>query len=344
MTSKTLSLRAPGGIVSGRFAGRTLLVNGLLMVLGLLLLTVAMGLGTLQIAPIDVWRALAGHADGGIQTVVTQWRAPRAAMALLLGASLGLSGAIFQSIIRNPLGSPDIVGFNTGAFTGVLLVVMVWEGDYYQIVSGAVIGGIAAAALVYLLAWRKGINGFRLIIVGIAVSAVLYAFNTWLVITGSLEHAMTATLWGTGTLNGMTWTKAQPALWLTPLATLAVLLLGKRLQLLEMGDDSARALGVNAEASRLWLMLFGIVLTALVTATAGPISFIALAAPQIARRMTHASATPLVSAALVGATLLLAADMIAQHAFRQVQLPVGAVTVSIGGVYLIWLLIRESRH
>lgn len=344
MVSKTLSLRAPGGIVSGRFAGRTLFVNGLLLLLGLLLLTVAMGLGTLKIAPLDVWRALAGHADGGIQTVVTQWRAPRAVMALLLGASLGLSGAIFQSIIRNPLGSPDIVGFNTGAFTGVLLAVMVWEGDYYQIVSGAVMGGIAAAALVYLLAWRKGINGFRLIIVGIAVSAVLYAFNTWLVITGSLEHAITATLWGTGTLNGMTWTKAQPALWLTPLATLAVLLLGKRLQLLEMGDDSARALGVNAEASRLWLMLFGIVLTALVTATAGPISFIALAAPQIARRMTRASATPLVSSALVGATLLLAADMIAQHAFRQIQLPVGAVTVSIGGIYLIWLLIRESRH
>lgn len=344
MASKTLSLRAPGGIVSGRFAGRTLLVNGLLLMLSLLLLTVAMGLGTLNIAPLDVWQALAGHADVGIQTVVTQWRAPRAAMALLLGASLGLSGAIFQSIIRNPLGSPDIVGFNTGAFTGVLLAVMVWEGSYYQIVSGAVMGGIASAALVYLLAWRKGINGFRLIIVGIAVSAVLYAFNTWLVITGSLEHAMTATLWGTGTLNGMTWTKAQPALWLTPLATLAVLLLGKRLQLLEMGDDSARALGVNAEASRLWLMLFGIVLTALVTATAGPISFIALAAPQIARRLTRASATPLVSAALVGATLLLAADMIAQHAFRQIQLPVGAVTVSIGGIYLIWLLIRESRH
>ncbi|OSM98974.1 iron-enterobactin ABC transporter permease [Lonsdalea populi] len=344
MASKILSLRAPGGIVSGRFAGRTLLVNALLLMLGLLLLTVAMGLGTLKIAPLNVWMALAGHTDGGIQTVVTQWRAPRAAMALLLGASLGLSGAIFQSIIRNPLGSPDIVGFNTGAFTGVLLAVMVWEGDYYQIVSGAVMGGIAAAALVYLLAWRKGINGFRLIIVGIAVGAVLSAFNTWLIITGSLEHAMTATLWGTGTLNGMTWTKAQPALWLTPLATLAVLLLGKRLQLLEMGDDSARALGVNAEASRLWLMLFGIVLTALVTATAGPISFIALAAPQIARRLTRASATPLVSAALVGATLLLAADMIAQHAFRQVQLPVGAVTVSIGGIYLIWLLIRESRH
>ncbi|OSN02165.1 iron ABC transporter permease [Lonsdalea populi] len=344
MASKILSLRAPGGIVSGRFARRTLLVNALLLMLGLLLLTVAMGLGTLKIAPLDVWKALAGHTDGGIQTVVTQWRAPRAAMALLLGASLGLSGAIFQSIIRNPLGSPDIVGFNTGAFTGVLLAVMVWEGDYYQIVSGAVMGGIAAAALVYLLAWRKGINGFRLIIVGIAVGAVLSAFNTWLIITGSLEHAMTATLWGTGTLNGMTWTKAQPALWLTPLATLAVLLLGKRLQLLEMGDDSARALGVNAEASRLWLMLFGIVLTALVTATAGPISFIALAAPQIARRLTRASATPLVSAALVGATLLLAADMIAQHAFRQVQLPVGAVTVSIGGIYLIWLLIRESRH
>ncbi|KAA8997690.1 iron chelate uptake ABC transporter family permease subunit [Affinibrenneria salicis] len=344
MLSKTLQLSTPGGLLSGRFAVRALLINGALLLLGLLLLTAAMGLGTLALSPSDVWRALAGQGDGGTITVVTQWRAPRACMALLLGAGLGIAGAIFQSIIRNPLGSPDVVGFNTGAFTGVLLVIMLWQGNYYQIVGGAVLGGIGAAALVYLLAWRKGISGFRLIIVGIAISAVLSAFNTWLIITGSLDDAMSATLWGTGTLNGITWTKAQPALWLTPLAALAVLLLAKRLQLLEMGDDIARGLGVNAEASRLWLMLSGIVLIALVTATAGPISFIALAAPQIARRMTRASATPLFSAALAGAILLLAADMIAQHAFSKVQLPVGAVTVSIGGIYLIWLLIRESRR
>ncbi|ACS85296.1 iron-enterobactin ABC transporter permease [Musicola paradisiaca] len=327
-----------------RLPWRTLYVNGLLLLLGLMLLTLAIMLGTLSFSVAEVWQALSGHGNGSAVTVITQWRAPRAVTALLLGGALGVSGAIFQSLTRNPLGSPDIIGFNMGAYTGALVTFILLQGGYYDAAIGAVIGGIATAVAVYLLAWRRGISGFRLIIVGIAVSAMLSAFNTWLMITGSLETVMAAALWGNGTLNGMTWGKATPALVLCPIAIVVTLLLSRRLQLLEMGDDSARALGVNAEASRLWLMLCGIVLTAVVAACAGPISFIALAAPQIARRLTHASSVPLGASALVGAALLLAADIIAQHAFHGRQLPVGAVTVSIGGLYLIGLLIRESRR
>ncbi|QTF07152.1 iron-enterobactin ABC transporter permease [Brenneria izadpanahii] len=343
MITRTLYLRGRSGNIYGRLPLRILIINGMLLLLSLLLITLAVSIGTLRLSPLDVWRAFAGHGEFSAVTVITQWRAPRAVAALLLGAGLGVSGAIFQSIIRNPLGSPDIIGFNTGAYSGVLITIILLHGGYYQIASGAMLGGIVTATLVYLLAWRGGIIGFRLIIVGIAVSAILTALNTWLIITGSLESAMTAKLWATGSLNGMTWVKAQPATLLIPTAIAAALLMGKRLQLLEMGDNSARALGVNAEASRLWLMLFGIILTAVATATAGPITFIALAAPQIARRMTRSSATPLFSAAMVGAILLLTADIIAQNAFADIQLPVGAVTVSIGGVYLIWLLIREAR-
>ncbi|ATA26739.1 iron ABC transporter permease [Brenneria goodwinii] len=344
MIARTLYLRGRSGNLYARLPLRVLVINGIMLLLSLLLITMAVSIGTLQLSPLDVWRAFAGHGEPGVIAVITQWRAPRAVAALLLGAGLGVSGAIFQSIIRNPLGSPDIIGFNTGAYTGVLITIILLHGGYYQIASGAMLGGIVTAALVYLLAWRGGIIGFRLIIVGIAISAILMALNTWLIITGSLESAMTAKLWATGSLNGMTWVKAQPAILLIPMAIAAALLMGKRLQLLEMGDDSARALGVNAEASRLWLMLFGIILTAVATATAGPISFIALAAPQIARRMTQSSTTPLFSAAMVGAILLLTADIVAQNAFANIQLPVGAVTVSIGGVYLIWLLIREARR
>ncbi|MCG8707451.1 iron-enterobactin ABC transporter permease [Brenneria sp. 4F2] len=344
MNTRIPLTRGSSGNAYGRLPLRVWVINGGLLLLSLLLITLAVSIGTLQLTPLDVWRAFAGHGEPGVVTVITQWRAPRAIVALLLGAGLGVSGAIFQSIIRNPLGSPDIIGFNTGAYTGALLVIILLHGSYYQIASGAMLGGIVTAALVYLLAWRGGIVGFRLIIVGIAISAILAAFNTWLIITGSLESAMTAVLWATGSLNGMTWSKVQPAMIIIPLTIVAALLMAKRLQLLEMGDDSARSLGVNAEASRLWLMLFGISLTAAATATAGPISFIALAAPQIARRMTRTSETPLFSAAMVGAILLLAADITAQNAFAGIQLPVGAVTVSIGGIYLIWLLIREARH
>lgn len=154
---------------------------------------------------------------------------------------------------------------------------------------------------------------------------------------------MDAAIWQAGSLNGLTWQKSQPAIVFIGLAASAALLMSKRLQLLEMGDDAAQALGVNAESSRMWLMLFGVTLTAAATA-AGPISFIALAAPQIARRLTGQSSVTLTSSARVGAALLLGVDTISQPLFAPIQLPVGVVTVSIGGLYLIWLLIRESRR
>ncbi|MFG1172215.1 iron-enterobactin ABC transporter permease [Erwiniaceae bacterium CAU 1747] len=343
MHSRTLLIGRSRGWINLRLSARVLGINVALGLLALALALFALGYGTLHIAPGQVWQALLGEGPAGFQTVVNQWRAPRVVTALVLGAGLGVSGAIFQSAIRNPLGSPDVVGFNTGAFTGALIAIILFNGNDYQIAGGALIGGIAAAALVYLLAWRQGIIGFRLIIVGIGVGAVLSALNSWLILSASLESAMSAALWGAGSLNGITWNKAQPALVLVPLTMIATLLLGRRQQLMEMGDDSARALGINAGSSRLWLMLGGIILSAVATATAGPIAFIALAAPQIARRMTGASAIPLFSAATTGALLLLLADVLAQHAFNGIQLPVGAVTISIGGLYLIGLLIRESR-
>ncbi|QGU87147.1 iron-enterobactin ABC transporter permease [Erwinia sorbitola] len=341
---KILLIGRADGWLNLRLASRVLWVNLVLMLLAALLVLFALCYGTLNISPLQVWQALHGEGPHGFITVISQWRAPRAVMALVLGAGLGVSGAIFQSAIRNPLGSPDVVGFNTGAYTGALVMIIAFGGSYYQIAAGALAGGIGSAALVYLLAWRQGIVGFRLIIVGIGVGAVLAALNTWLIVSASLESAMSAALWGAGSLNGITWVKSQPALLLVPLTLFIALLLGRRLQLMEMGDDSARALGVNAESSRLWLMLCGIILTAIATASAGPVAFISLAAPQIARRLTGANAVPLFSAATTGTLLLLAADVIAQHAFNGIQLPVGAVTVSIGGLYLIWLLIRESRR
>ncbi|WP_338526999.1 iron-enterobactin ABC transporter permease [Erwinia aphidicola] len=344
MQSRTLLIGRAEGWLNLKLSARTLWVNLSVILLCLLLALFALCYGTLRIAPLQVWQALQGEGPQGLMTVVGQWRAPRVVLALVLGAGLGVSGAIFQSAIRNPLGSPDVVGFNTGAYTGALVTIILLGGGYYQVAAGALVGGVASAALVYLLAWRQGIGGFRLIIVGIGIGAVLSALNSWLIISASLESAMSAALWGAGSLNGITWAKGQPALLLVPLTVGAALLLGRRLQLMEMGDDSARALGVNAESSRLWLMLCGIILTAIATASAGPIAFIALAAPQIARRLIVASAVPLFSAATSGALLLLAADIIAQHAFSWIQLPVGAVTVSIGGLYLIGLLIRESRR
>jgi iron complex transport system permease protein len=263
-------------------------------------------------------------------------------MALLLGAALGISGAIFQSLLRNPLGSPDVIGFNTGAYSGVLVAIVLFNSGVIGITSGALAGGLLTAALVYLLAWRNGVEAFRLIIVGIAVRALLVAGNTWLIISASLESAMTAGLWSAGSLNGISWAKSLPVLAVITLCCLLLLTLSRRMRLLEMGDDTACALGVPVERSRVLLLLIGVTLTAAATAVAGPISFIALVAPQIARRLC-ANRSVLLLTALTGALLLLIADVAAQRLFMPYQLPVGVLTVSLGGIYLIWLLIRESR-
>ncbi|MDA5473739.1 iron-enterobactin ABC transporter permease [Yersinia kristensenii] len=335
-------LGRPDGPINLRIQPRSLIVGGLLLLACLLAGLLALMVGTLPLSSGQVFAALFGQASGAVDIIVNQWRLPRAMMALIFGAALGISGAIFQSLVRNPLGSPDIIGFNAGAYTGALVAITLFNGSYFEVASSALGGGLLSALAVYLLAYRQGIQGFRLIIVGIAIGAMLTAFNTWLTITASLEAAMTAAAWGAGSLNGLTWAKGLPSVIFIIIATVIAMLLSRRMPLLEMGDDAAGALGVPVEITRLGLMAIGVILMAAVTAAAGPISFIALAAPQIAKRLLGTSSVTLTASALMGALLLIAADLCAQHLFLPNQLPVGVVTISIGGLYLIWLLIRES--
>ena len=287
--------------------------------------------GTVTLETSQVFAALMGDAPRSMTMVVTEWRLPRVLMALLIGAALGVSGAIFQSLMRNPLGSPDVMGFNTGAWSGVLVAMVLFGQDLTAIALAAMVGGIVTSLLVWLLAWRIGVR------------AMLVAFNTWLLLKASLETALTAGLWNAGSLNGLTWAKTSPSAPIIILMLIAAALLVRRMRLLEMGDDTACALGVSVERSRLLMMLVAVVLTAAATALAGPISFIALVAPHIARRISGTARWGLTQAALCGALLLLAADLCAQQLFMPYQLPVGVVTVSLGGIYLIVLLIQESR-
>jgi len=320
-----------------RLSARLVTLCLLLLLFSLALGVWSLGSGVLPLSAGQVIEALLGYAPRNVSLVVVEWRLPRVLMALLIGAALGVSGAIFQSLMRNPLGSPDVMGFNTGAWSGVLVAMVLFGQQQTAIAAAAMVGGIATSLVVWLLAWRNGIETFRLIIIGIGVRAMLVAFNTWLLLHASLETALSAGLWNAGSLNGLTWAKTLPAAPLMLLALIAGALLVRRMRLLEMGDDSACALGVSVERSRLALMLTGVILTAAATALAGPISFIALVAPHIARRLSGTSRWGLLQSALCGA------DLCAQHLFMPYQLPVGVVTVSIGGIYLIALLIQESR-
>lgn len=336
--------RTPGDRLSVRVSVRAAVSTTALVLLALAVAVVALGLGDYAVPVGDVLRALVGAADGPAHTVVVDWRLPRVLLALLLGASLGTSGAIFQSLTRNPLGSPDVIGFASGSYTGALVAMLVVGGGYAATAAGSLLGGLATAAVVYLLAYRDGVQGFRLIVVGIGVSAVLGSVNTWLILKADLALAMMAAVWGAGSLNALGWPQVGPTLAALAVLVPALVLLGRRAALLELGDDTAHALGLAPERTRLALVVTGVALTALVTAVAGPIAFVALAAPQLARRITRGSGVGLLPSAAMGALLLIVSDVLAQRAFAPTQLPVGVVTVSIGGAYLIWLLVREARR
>lgn len=351
MTQKQRSLSVIGqrvtiGLYKDRLSFRlhrhSLLMGLALIALILLIAIISLTSGSYAVPVMDALRALHGEGEDMVRVIVVEWRLPRVLLAILLGAALGMSGAIFQSLTRNPLGSPDIIGFSAGSYTGALIVILLLSGGYYEIAAGALIGGILTALAVYLLAWRNGLQGFRLIIVGIGISAMLSAFNSWMIKAADLNVAMSAAIWGAGSLNGLGFDQLVPVAVVLLLIIPLTMLLARQMKQLEMGDDAARASGVNATRTRALLMILGVALTATVTAAAGPIGFIALAAPQIARRLTRSAGVALVPSALTGGSLLIIADYAAQHAFST-QLPVGIMTVSIGGLYFLALLIREGR-
>ncbi|MCD4511787.1 iron chelate uptake ABC transporter family permease subunit [Brucella pseudogrignonensis] len=341
-TPQTCVIRLFGGRLSFRLDLRTIFAVFLLLILAAVIAAASLASGKYPIAVSDVLGALAGAGDDTVRMIVIEWRLPRVALAFLLGGALGMSGAIFQSLTRNPLGSPDIIGFSAGSHTGALVVILLLSGGYYETAAGALIGGVLTAMAVYLLAYRRGVQGFRLIIVGIGVAAMLSAFNTWMIREADLEMAMSAAIWGAGSLNGLGLEQLLPVVVVLALIAPLLCFLSRSMRQLEIGDDVARASGVNTNGTRASLMVLGVALTAIATAAAGPISFVALAAPQIARMLTSSAGVALIPSALMGGLLLLAADLAAQHAFG-VQLPVGIMTVSFGGLYFIWLLIREGR-
>lgn len=342
MTLPFVALR-PGRSFSLRYRARTVVVVATLIVLSFAVAVLSLGTGDVVLSPREVLAALVGRGSTIAELVVLDLRLPRVLLALAIGAALGQSGAIFQALTRNPLGSPDIIGLTTGAFTGVLVVTVFIGNAYFLVAAGALVGCLATTLTVYLLAYRRGVQGFRLIIVGIAVSAILTSINQWFIIKVDLQAAYAATIWGQGSLNGLDWTQVPPVLLL--LAALMTLLAigGPRLLLLEMGDDVATALGVRVEHARLAYLALGVALIAVATAAAGPIAFVALAAPQLARQLTGSAGVALAPAAAMGTLLLIVSDWAAQHAFAPIQLPVGVVTVTVGGAYFAWMLARAER-
>lgn len=335
-------LRTPGGL-SLRFRPRALAIGAGAALLAAGLGLVALASGDYPMGTADVLRALTGGGTPAEHFIVHELRLPRLVTALLVGAALALAGTVFQSLVRNPLGSPDILGFTQGASTGALVVVVL-GGSSLALAGAAVAGGIGTGLVIYALAWRRGVHGYRLILVGIGVSAILTGVNGYLLTRAPLMEASRAVLWLTGSLDGRGWANAGPLLVVVAVVVPLVLVVcAPALRMMELGDDTANALGVPVRRMRLVLLAAAVLLASFAAAAAGPVSFVALVAPHVTKRLTRAPGPNLVPSMAVGAALLVGADLLAQRAFTGHQLPVGVVTGVLGGGYLVWLLAMERR-
>lgn len=334
------------GRISVRLDVRTLLISLALTALTLVVSVWSLGVGSAEGSdlPLDrVIGAFTGSESEVVRRIVVEGRLPRVLVAVVGGASLALGGAIFQTLTRNPLGSPDIIGFTSGANTGALIAMLVLGTGYTGATFGSLAGGLLTGVVIYLLALRDGVHGLRLIVVGIGVSAMLVAFNGFLLVRARVENAAAAAAWGQGIFAQLRFVDVIAVLVVMVVLVPALIALAPSMRMFELGEDSARSKGVHTGRIQIYLLVVGVGLVAVVTAVAGPIAFISLIAPQLARHLARSPGIPLLTTAAVGASLLVLSDALARTMLAPVQLPVGVVTTALGGVYLLGLLVIQSR-
>ena len=326
------------GPVSALLRWRAVLVPAAGAVLLLLISAVSLGRGDFPIGVAEVLRSLAGIGDPASQFVVRELRAPRIVVGLLVGAALGVAGALFQTSARNALASPDVLGITQGASAGAVAAIVLGGGGL-GVPAAALAGALVTGALLFGLTWRAGVDGTRLVLVGIGLWAVASAMVDWLLTRADIRDAASAYVWITGSLNARGWEHAAP-LALAFAVLLPLALAGSRvLGVLQLGDDAARGLGVRLAAAQAGAVLIAVGCVAAAVAAAGPVGFVALAAPQLALRLTGGARPPVLASAVVGAVLVVGADLVARTLLPS-ALPVGILTAAVGAPYLLWLLVR----
>lgn len=300
-------------------------------------------LGTYTVTIPDFLRILGGADIPGASFIVLENKLPRAVIGLLIGVAFGVSGAVFQTMLRNPLASPDIIGISYGASASAVAAIVLFGAAGAAVSLSALVGAMVVAAAIYLISRRGGVAGYRLILVGIGFAAVMHALVSFLITRTDLRTASEAVLWLNGSLNSSNWDRV--AVLVASLLVLlpAAVILSRSLQGLELGDDAAAGLGVRVEASRLGLMSTAVALAAVATAAAGPVASIAFLSGPIARRLLG-NRPSLAMAGLVGAVIVLAADFVAANLIDGTSLPVGVVTGVLGAPFLLWLLATANRR
>lgn len=343
------TLKFAAGPVGFAIRLRVLLACVVLLALAFVALVASLATGDYELSWPDVVAGLFNAGPEDAQLVVHELRLPRALVAIMVGFALGLAGAVFQAVTRNPLAGPDVVGITAGAGAGAVVVILAGgvgtgaSATYGPVPLGALVGALVTGALVYILAFRQGtITGYGFVLVGIAANGMLVAFTRWVLARVDIDAATRATAWLTGSLDNRDYTQVRwMAIGLVLLVPPLVALI-RPYRMLQFGDDIATGLGVPTRAARTALLVLGTCLAALATACAGPVVFVALAAPQVARGLAGTAEIPLFTAGFAGAVIVGGADLMARSAFPE-TVPVGIVTGLVGAPYLLWFLGRANK-
>lgn len=344
MIAARVTVRCGGA--SFRIARRSLAVATALAITVASASVASVALGEFSFAPLDVLAALLGSGDAATSFIVVDLRLPRALTALLAGAALALSGAVFQQVTRNGLVSPDIVGVSGGASLGAVSVIVLSSASGPAAVPlAALAGALLSGTLLYVLSWRGGVHGYRVVLVGIGLAAFLQAGVSYVLTEGRIFEVSEAYVWLVGTVNGRGWEHVWPLAGALVLLLPVIAGLGRRLEALQLGDDVARSLGVDVERSRLALLAAAVALTAVAVAATGPVGFVAFVAPHLARRLGTAGSSQalLPLSAGCGAALVLVADLTGRLVFAPTEIPVGVITSILAAPYFLWLLRRAQR-
>jgi iron complex transport system permease protein len=328
---------------------KAIIISLILLAVSVAVFLVSAGRGEMYISPLEVAKTLFGNGSDMNEIVIYTFRLPRIFVALFAGMSLAVAGAILQGMIRNPLASPDVLGITGGAAAAVVTFLTLFSDENHSLTISihwlpfaAFLGATVTALLVYVLSWKNGIAPLRLVLIGVGISALMQACTTLLMITGPIYRASQSNVWITGSVYGASWKHVTLlAPWALVLLTISFLS-ARKMNIQELGDELAIGAGVSLQKQRFFLLLLSTALTGGAVAFAGGIGFVGLMAPHMARRLVGSSFGALLPAsALLGAILVMAADLAGRTLFAPMEIPSGVFTAAVGAPYFIYLLYKN---
>jgi len=349
--SKYKSFRFLNGKISFLIDKRASMKILSFLLIAFIIFIISIGLGDYPLNPIQVLTTLFGGGSQMDQLVIFHFRLPRILISLLVGMALAVAGAILQGMIRNPLASPDIIGITGGASVFVVAFLTLFSNENNALTVSiswlplsAFIGATVIAFLVYILSWKNGVSPIRLVLIGIGISTLTQALTTLFMIIGPIYRASQANIWITGSVNGSDWSDVYIlSPWILLFFILSIML-ARKVNIQELGDDVAKGIGGKVQIERFLLLLVSTALVGGAVAFAGGIGFVGLIAPHIARRLVGSAYGVLIPlSALIGAILVMCADLMGRTLFLPLEVPAGVFTSAIGAPYFIYLLFKAKN-